>query len=154
MKEKSKIILTILFMCLTNVILGQTKIDTIMYYGYNAKIIIEYPSINKVDTFSYEEGFFKNIICILDTVGIIIHCGGMVNLPLTNNLEGKVINSEFLLKKDVRILRGSHTFLDRKKYFREDNYFKYGITFVYQNVDETKLNFYEQIFNNIKIIDK
>ena len=39
----------------------------------------------------------------------------------------------------------------RKKYFREDNYFRYGITIVYDNVEETRLSCYEQFLNDIKI---
>jgi hypothetical protein len=40
----------------------------------------------------------------------------------------------------------------RKKYFREENYMKYGITIMYENVDESKLIFYDHILNNIKVI--
>ena len=33
-----------------------------------------------------------------------------------------------------------------KKYFREDNYFKYGIAIVYEHVGETKLKSYEHFY--------
>jgi hypothetical protein len=146
-ERKNKIIL--ITVCLINVFLAhsQTKIDTISCFK---NIVIEYPSINRINKVNYEEGFFKSILCVKDTVGITIHCGAMVNLPLTD-LTNKTICSKFLLGKDIRSIRGYYMFNGRKKYFREDNYFEYGITVVYENVDETKLILYEYFFNNIKI---
>lgn len=147
---KNKIVFIILFLCLTNVVFGQmqTKIDTILCRSKN--LIIEYPSINKVNVVNYEEGYFKTINCILDTATITIHCGSMVNLPLTD-LTDKTICSKFLLSKDIRIIRGYYLLNGRKKYFREDKYFKYGITVAYENVEKTKLIYYEHFFNDIKI---
>jgi hypothetical protein len=148
-RKTSKTVFVLL--CLTNILFGQTqtKVDTITC-GPEIKIIIEYPSISRVNNVNYEEGFFKTISCGLDTVSITIHCGSMVNLPLTD-LKNKKIYSEFKLGKDIRIIRGYSMVNGRKKYFREDNYNRYGITFVYQNVNENKLMFYELLFNNIKI---
>lgn len=74
----------------------------------------------------------------------------MLNLPLTD-LTDKIICSEFMLGKEVRSIRGYYMTSKRKKYFREDNYFKYGITIVYDNVEETRLICYEHFFNDIKI---
>lgn len=153
---RSKIVLITLFFCLTNVVLGQiqTKIDTIQCNNRN--IIIEYPVVCKVNAVGYEEGYFKIITCVKDTAVITIHCGSMVNLPLTD-LTDKIISSEFLLGKDVRSIRGFCTVdafsgeQGRNKYFREDNYFRYGISIVYENVDEARLNDYEYFFNNVKI---
>lgn len=50
---KNKIVFIILFLCLTNVVFGQmqTKIDTILCRSKN--LIIEYPSINKVNVVNY-----------------------------------------------------------------------------------------------------
>jgi len=148
-EKKGKIIIALL--CFTNVVLGQmqTKADTILCHS-NINIIIEYPLINRVNIMNYEEGYFKTINCILDTTVITIHCGRMMNLPLTDLTE-KIICSKFVLGKDVRIIRGYYVQDGRKKYFREDNYFKYGITIVYENVDETKLIYYEHFFNDMKI---
>lgn len=148
-EKKGKIIIALL--CFTNVVLGQmqTKADTILCHS-NINIIIEYPLINRVNIMNYEEGYFKTINCILDTAVITIHCGRMMNLPLTDLTE-KIICSKFVLGKDVRIIRGYYVQDGRKKYFREDNYFKYGITIVYENVDETKLIYYEHFFNDMKI---
>lgn len=64
---------------------------------------------------------------------------------------GKIICSEFVLGKDVRSIRGYYMTDNGKKYFREDNYFKYGIAIVYEHVGETKLKSYEHFFNDIKI---
>jgi len=150
-REKEKIKIVFILLCFTNVAFGQTqtKIDTITCF-VDRKIIIEYPSLSRVKINSYEEGFFKTISCILDTVGITIHCGSMINLPLTD-LKGKTICSEFKLGKDIRSIRGYCIVKGRKKYFREDNYYRYGFTLVYQNVDESKLTYYEHFFNDMKI---
>lgn len=147
-RKKSKIILVLL--CFTNVVFGQmqTKVDTILCFAKN--VIIEYPSISKVNVVNYEEGYFKTINCILDTALITIHCGRMVNLPLTD-ITDKTICSKFILGKDICSIRGYHMLNGRKKYFREDNYFKYGINIVYENVEESRLIYYEHFFNDIKI---
>ena len=147
---KNKMLLMALLFCLTNVVLGQiqTKTDTVICYNKN--IIIKYPTINKINIVNYEEGYFKTINCVLDTAIITIHCGSMVNLPLTDSTN-KIICSEFMLNKEIRSIRGYYMTNKRKKYFREDNYFKYGITIVYDNVEETRLIYYEHFFNDIKI---
>lgn len=147
---KNEMLLMVLFFCLTNAISGkaQTKTDTILCNNKN--LIIKYPKISKINIDNYEEGYFKTINCVLDTAIITIHCGSMVNLPLTD-LTKKIICSEFVLDKELRSIRGYQMINKRKKYFREDNYFRYGITIVYDNVEETRLSCYEQFFNDIKI---
>lgn len=154
--RRNKIVLITLFFCLSNVVWGQSQTKTDTIQCNNRNIIIEYPVVNKVNVVNYEEGFFKTINCIIDTAAITIHCGSMVNLPLTD-LTDKTVCSDFLLGKDVRIIRGFCTVdmfsgeQGRNKYFREDNYFRYGISIVYENVDEARLNDYEYFFNNVKI---
>lgn len=147
--RKIEMLLMVLFFCLTNGVFGQiqTKTDTILCHK---NIIIEYPIVNKINIVNYEEGFFKIINCVLDTAIITIHCGSMVHLPLTD-LTNKIICSEFVLDEEIHSIRGYYIANKRKKYFREDNYFKYGITITYDNVEETRLSFYEYFFNNIKI---
>lgn len=76
-----------------------------------------------------------------------------MNVPLTQ-MSDKTITSEFRLNKDIRITRGYSVKNNRRKYFREDNYFKYGVNIVYDNIDENNINKYEQYFNNIKIYRK
>jgi hypothetical protein len=126
-------------------------VDTLSFS--NDKIIVGLPmaNIHKIDT--YEEGTFHFFNCFLDSCYIIIHSGSMVSLPLTKISERSII-SEFTLNKDVRVLRGFH-FIDsnhiKKLYFREENYFKYGITVLYENVEESKLSFYNGLFDNIKV---
>ena len=129
----------------------QLKCDTIR--AGNQYIIAEYPAISKSYIQNYEEGFFKTIICLEDTAFITIHCGAMMNVPLTQ-MSDKTITSEFRLNKDIRITRGYSVKNNRRKYFREDNYFKYGVNIVYDNIDENNINKYEQYFNNIKIYRK
>ena len=130
-----------------------TEFDTISWS--NEKIIIELPKIKFKHSSSYEEGFFDYFVIPSDSVTITIHCGAMVNLPLTD-LKTCTLTGKFIVDKDVRILRGySNLQNDRfkgKRYFREENYFKYGINIIYENVTEDKLSFYDNIFNNITII--
>ncbi len=149
-ERKNKIVFITLFLCLTHVVFGQmqTKTDTILCRNKN--MIIEYPAISKINLVNYEEGYFKTINCTLDTATITIHCGSMVNLPLIE-LTNKTICSEFILSKDIRSVRGYFILNGKKKYFREDNYFKYNITVTYENAEENELMFYEHFFNNIKI---
>lgn len=148
-RRTREVLLMVLFFCLTNIAFGQiqTKTDTILCHNKN--LIIEYPAIHKINVVNYEEGYFKIINCVLDSAAIIIHCGSMINLPLTD-LSDKIICSEFVLGKDVRSIRGYYMTDNGKKYFREDNYFKYGIAIVYEHVGETKLKSYEHFFQRHK----
>jgi len=129
------------------------KTDTIKWSG--SQIIIELPSKKYVHTETYEEGFFQTMTC-LDSTIIIVHCGAMVNLPLID-MNKYVVTSKFVLGEDVRVLRGhcvySNNGVRKTKYFREENYFKYGITVMYENADESKLEYYDSILNNVKVID-
>lgn len=147
-RKRSKILFVLL--CFANVVFGQeqTKVDTILCFNKN--LIIEYPLISKAHVVNYEEGFFKTISCILDTAVITIHCGSMVNLPLTDWVD-KTICSKFILGKDIRITRGYCMLNGRKRCFREDNYLKYGVNVAYENVNEAQLTCYEYFFNNMKI---
>ena len=110
-------LLMVLFFCLTNAISGkaqtktQTKTDTILCNNKN--LIIKYPRISKINIDNYEEGYFKTINCVLDTAIITIHCGSMVNLPLTD-LTKKIICSEFVLDKELRSIRGYQMINKRK----------------------------------------
>lgn len=152
MTKEFKIALILFLLGCSNMLFGQiqTKKDTISCRSKN--IIIEYPINNRVNALNYEEGFFKTINCVLDTAVITIHCGSMVNLPLTD-FSDKTICSEFVLCNDIKSIKGYHIVNGREKFFREDNYFKYNITIVYENVEKNRLMIYENIFNNIKIIN-
>jgi hypothetical protein len=114
---KNEMLLMVLFFCLTNAISGkaqtktQTKTDTILCNNKN--LIIKYPRISKINIDNYEEGYFKTINCVLDTAIITIHCGSMVNLPLTD-LTKKIICSEFVLDKELRSIRGYQMINKRK----------------------------------------
>lgn len=110
-------LLMVLFFCLTNAISGkaQTKTDTILCNNKN--LIIKYPRRSKINIDNYEEGYFKTINCVLDTAIITIHCGSMVNLPLTD-LTKKIICSEFVLDKEIRSIRGYQMINKRKKIFQ------------------------------------
>lgn len=129
------------------------KIDTIRWSNF--QIIIELPLKSHPHIETYEEGFFQTISCSDSTI-INIHCGAMVSLPLINTNKN-VVTSKFILGKDVRVLRGYCASLNNgvkeTKYFREENYFKYGITVMYENADKSKLDYYDSILNNIKVIN-
>lgn len=139
----NKMIVTLIFMLAswTNYVFAsdQIKNDTAIIAKtdtidcYSEKVIIEYPLLSKAKYDNYEESFFKMISCYPDTAAIVFHFGSMVNLPLTD-LSDKIIESRFILGKDVRIIRGYYVKNGRKKFFREDNFFRYNITIVYYNV--------------------
>lgn len=130
-----------------------TKTDTIIWS--NNQLIIELPVKSHSHYETYEEGFFRTISCFLDSGVITIHCGGMVNLPLVD-LTKYTVKSKFVLDKDVQVLRGYfdsvNNGIKRRKYFREEDYFKYGMTIMYENVDETKLKEYDYIIDNVNLI--
>jgi len=132
---------------------NSTVTDTIKWSSF--QIIIELPLKNHSTIETYEEGFFQTISCSDSTI-ITVHCGAMVNLPLIDTNK-YITTSKFVLCGDVRILRGYCVFLNngirRTKYFREENYFKYGITIMYENADESKLSYYDSILNNTKVIN-
>lgn len=151
MKEKSRFFCIFLFLFLSVVVTAQTqyKLDTVLCGS--KKIIIEYPQITRTQITRYEEGFFKTVNCILDTASITIQCGSMINYPIVE-LANKTVCTKFILYNDISIIRGYVLNNEKRKYFREDNYKKYGISIVYENVDESALSFYENSFNNLKIL--
>lgn len=149
MKALKRNSIAVLLLCFYGVIFGQTKVDTILN-DPNRSIIVEYPSASRTSILNYEEGVFYTISCFLDTAIITIHAGAMVALPMVN-LTDKTICSKFLLFNDVRIIRGYALICGQKRYFREDNYLKYGVNIIYENVDRTKLAKYECFLNNMKI---
>ena len=130
-----------------------TRIDTIKWSNY--VLILEVPKCNHIHTDSYEEGFFQTINCLIDSAIITIHCGAMVNLPLID-LTKYNVTSEFNLCKEVQVLRGFYEYekngVKMKRYFREENYKRQGITIMYENVIEKRLDFYDHILNNIKVV--
>lgn len=115
------------------------------------KIVFFYPQKSIVSNTNYEEGFFKDITCIEDTAFIGLHYGSMVTLPIINCQDKHVI-SEYILADDYRQTRGFYYLNGEKKYFREDNAYKYCFDVYYNNVAEEKLLFYESLLNSLKYI--
>lgn len=126
----------------------ETKIDTTTLN--DGIIVLECPLESKTKVTHYEEGFIKTVNCTLDSASIIIHWGMMVNLPILD-IEKAEVCSEFVLDDEIRIIRGFKMVGHEKKYFREDNYYKYGINLIYDNVSDNKRWHYEHFFNNVKI---
>jgi hypothetical protein len=147
--RKIVILLSVLFFYFTNVVLGQdqTKTDTVLCRNKN--IIIKYPMMSKINFVNYEEGCFKMRNCVLDTAVITIHCGNMVSLPLADSKD-KIICSEFILDKEVRSIENIIWQIKEKSILERIIFLKYGISVVYENVEETRLMYYEHIFNDIK----
>lgn len=121
----------------------------------NETILIQHPTPSKKGMLSYEEGCFEWYTCyndcnFLDISVITIHYGVMVNLPLID-LNDKVVTDEFILGEDILIRRGYYMEQNQKKYFREDNYFKWRINITYELVSEEHLKDYERMLNNVKI---
>ena len=130
--------------------LSQIKTDT-LNIGKNI-IIISYPEKSKVNITYYEEGFFEDITCIVDTAIIGFHYGGMLTIPLINR-QGKNITSEYVIANDLHQTRGFYYSKGEKKFFREDNVNKHRLDFYYTDVPEEKLLLYESLLNSIKYLD-
>jgi len=149
MKKPSSLLILFICICVDASSQINTVIDSIVC---NDRIlIIEYPKTNRTNYVLYEEGFFKTINCILDSVAITVHYGSMVNLPLTK-LKDKVVTDKFVSNCEFSSVKGYEIVKRRRRYFREDYYFKHRVTIVYENVDESKLKFYENLLDNIRFL--
>ena len=135
---------------------SQIKTDTVDI-GKKNIIIISYPEKSKVSNTYYEEGVFRDITCIEDTVLVGIHFGGMAYIDFANSqfMDSQEINisSEYVIANDFRQTRGFYYLNGEKKFFREDNVYKYGLDFYYFNVPEDKISFYESLLNSIKYLE-
>ena len=143
---KIKLLFFGLLFCWTNVVAGQieTRKDTILCNG--RIVTFQYPTISKENNFNYEEGFFRTISCIFDSVTITIHCGSMVNLPLTNLTDKNIQYKELYPAKGFNTTRG---YDEQNRWFREDTYSDIGLTIAYENAIESKKDFYEWILNYV-----
>ena len=143
---KIKLLFFGLLFCWTNVVAGQieTRKDTILCNG--RIVTFQYPTISKENNFNYEEGFFRTISCIFDSVTITIHCGSMVNLPLTNLTDKNIQYKELHPAKGFNTTRG---YDEQNRWFREDTYSDIGLTIAYENAIESKKDFYEWILNDV-----
>ncbi|MDP3445479.1 MAG: hypothetical protein Q8T08_21685 [Ignavibacteria bacterium] len=149
MKNPNSLLILVIFICVDASSQINTVIDSIIC---NDRIlIVEYPKVNRTNYVLYEEGFFKTINCILDSVSITVHYGSMVNLPLTK-LKDKVITSKLVSECEFNSIKGYQIIKRRRRYFREDYYFKHRVTIVFENVDESKLKFYENIMDSIRFL--
>ena len=155
MKAYTKFIILILLLNYSSFVASQNYLKTDTIDCINYKLIIDIPARSHSHIDKYEEGFFRTITCYLDSAIITIHFGAMVNLPLID-LSKYTVTSNFIFDKEIQIQRGYYeneiNGVKRKKFFREENYLKHGITFMYENVDESRLPFYDSILNNIKIL--
>ena len=136
-----------MFTICSNKIVAQIKTDTIIVG--NDSIVLVYPQKSRTRVTRYEEGFFIDLSCIEDEALIELHYGTMINLPLINIPE-KYITSEYIVASDLRQTRGFYFVNGEKKYFREDNNYKYHFNIFYLNVTEKNLLLYETFLNSFK----
>jgi len=144
--NRTVVVIILIVVCCCKM-LSQIKTDTVNL-GKNS-IVFFYPQKSKISITNYEEGFFKDICCIEDTALIGLHYGSMVAIPLIGRKDNNII-SEYILANDLRQTRGFYIFNGKKKYFREDNVYKYGFSLYYTNVSEEKIGFYEMLLNSLK----
>ena len=114
--------------------------------------IIEIPHPATYNIQHYEEGSFCNLFSLIDSVGIVIHCGYLVNLPLVktdrlNILKRKDRNNEL-------ITIGYKVLGREKKYYIEKYNKKSMISFLFENISKHKLRKYKKISNKIFIRGK
>lgn len=128
--------------------------DTICFNDY--QLIIRLPSHSLKKVTNYEEGFFIDYSTV-DTSVITIHCGYLVSKPLISEKKSVIID-DFCVDKDIRIIKGYYIKTDSSFsnksicYFREEDFPIHGITIMYEYVDRSKLDIYDTIFDNIKIL--
>lgn len=117
--------------------------DTISFNDIH--IIIKHKEKYIVKDFPYEEGLVK--ILKFKKGNMVLLRGTMVKLPFID-LSRSELKNEFKFTNEIRIIRG----LKDSCHFREDDYFKYGLSIIYENVNENDVSSFEDIFNNLVII--
>lgn len=125
------------------------KVDTVSCLGES--IVIELPDRTRKTKTNYEEGWFTVYTSQTDTAFITIHTGSMVNLPLTK-MSDKIITSILDVPRCIRDIRGYSECDGIRKYFREVNFYKESLNIVYENVSSDRLECYEHMVNNIKVL--
>ena len=118
------------------------KSDTISFDDIH--IIIKHKEKIIIKDFPYEEGLVK--ILKLKKGNMVLLKGTMVRLPFID-LSKSELKNEFKLTNEIRIIRG----IKDSCHFREDDYFKYGLSIIYENVNEIDVSLFEDMFNNIVI---
>ena len=118
------------------------KSDTISFDDIH--IIIKHKEKIIIKDFPYEEGLVK--ILKFQKGNIVLLKGTLFRLPFID-LSKSELKNEFKLTNEIRIIRG----IKDSCHFREDDYFKYGLSIIYENVNEFDVSLFEDIFNNIVI---
>lgn len=118
------------------------KSDTISFDDIH--IIIKHKEKIIIKDFPYEEGLVK--ILKFQKGNIVLLKGTLFRLPFID-LSKSELKNEFKLTNEIRIIRG----IKDSCHFREDDYFKYGLSIIYENVNEIDVSLFEDIFNNIVI---
>ncbi|GJM62966.1 hypothetical protein [Persicobacter diffluens] len=102
--------------------------------------------IHKTDKFIYKEGVYFDYF-FEDSSKITIHLGGMIEIPILNDVEYIVLNEE---NKEDLVFRKGVYLGDKKMYWAEINTKNYNIYF--ENVDEQSVNIYvNSIFSFRKV---
>lgn len=149
-KESNRTIIILMILIIHSCqLLSQIKMDTICIG--ESMIVFSYPQSSIVNMTNYEEGFFKDVSCIKDTVIMGLHYGSLVTIPLISH-QDKIVTNEYVITNLFRQTRGFYYLNGDKKFFREDNIYKYGFNVYYTNVPEWKVSFYESLLNSLKII--
>ena len=129
--------------------------DTLYLIGDKYKLIIDLPFLSFKSISPYEEGFFVSY-SNNDTSVLTIHYGSMVSKPLIKENECTVLNN-FILENKFQELSGfcivtNNIFSKAKKYFKEMDFTNPNITVMYEWVNESEIDKYNKILENIKII--
>lgn len=157
-KQIKWLLLFLLLFNLNNIVSQEIlNVDTLLL-GKSHKVLINIPDTYRKKVTNYEEGIFISYFNVSDFSMITIHFGSMVSLPLVND-SSCVISDTFLLNNkgrlEIRKIKGycaSKIIPDQNLFFREDDYLKYNVSFVYENVALENVDKLNKIFDNIKMI--
>lgn len=124
--------------------------DTIEICDKICIIEIPHPATCKIQ--HYEEGIFYNLFSLNDSVGIVIHCGYLVNLPLIKTEKLNILKRK---DRNNELITIGYKVLGReKKYFIEKYNKKNMISLLFENISKHKLRKYKKISNRLSIKEK
>jgi hypothetical protein len=126
------------------VIFGQNRVDTINCNPYLIKITL---NGNYKETISnYEEGFTK-IYSFSGGSYILVNCGSDITLPIIHDNIDTIFRK---FKKDnfTEVIIGLKK---SKKYFREEDYNKYSIVILYDNINQNDIEQFDKILDSLSI---
>ena len=150
--------LLLLSLNVNNVVSQENFIIDTLLFGESHKILINIPDTYRKNITNYEEGTFIDYFNVSDFSTITVHFGSMVSLPIIKD-SSCIVSDTFISSNkgqlEIRKIKGyciAKFTQNQNLFFREDDYLKYNLSFVYENISFENIDKFEKIFDNIKII--